>query len=86
MLTQADFVVLTKTDMVSQAELEIISSKISELNPKAALFPVDGLAGYGADRLAQWLLEQPSNCGSEKTNFAIPCRAVSAPIVWENAG
>lgn len=66
MLTQADFVVLTKTDMVSQAELEIISSKISELNPKAALFPVDGLAGYGADRLAQWLLEQPSNCGSRE--------------------
>ena len=66
MLTQADFVVLTKRDMVSQAELEIISWKISELNPKAALFPVDGLAGYGADRLAQWLLEQPSNCGSRE--------------------
>ena len=64
MLTQADFVVLTKTDMVSQAELEIISWQIGELNPKATLFPVDGLAGYGIDRLAQWLLEQPANCGS----------------------
>ena len=33
MLTQADFVVLTKIDMVSQAELEIISWQIRILNP-----------------------------------------------------
>ena len=52
MLTQADFVVLTKIDMVSQAELEIISWQIRQINPGAALFPVDGLAGYGTDLLA----------------------------------
>ena len=44
MLTQADFVVLTKIDMVSQAELEIISWQIRILNPSAALFP-SGRAG-----------------------------------------
>ena len=60
MLTQADFVVLTKIDMVSQAELEIICWQIRHLNPSAALFPVDGLAGYGADRLAGWLLARPA--------------------------
>ncbi len=38
MLTQADFVVLTKIDMVSQAELEIISWQIRQINPGAALF------------------------------------------------
>ena len=59
MLTQADFVVLTKIDMVSQAELEIVSWQIRQLNPAAALFPVDGLAGYGADLLARWLLSRP---------------------------
>ena len=64
MLTQADVVVLTKTDMVSQAELEIIAWQIGQLNPEATLFPVDGLAGYGIDRLAQWLLEQPAHIGS----------------------
>ena len=63
MLTQADFVVLTKIDMVSQAELEIISWQIRQLNPGAALFPVDGLAGYGTDLLARWLLDRPA-CGS----------------------
>lgn len=60
MLTQADFVVLTKIDMVSQAELEIISWQIQKLNPRAAIFPIDGLAGYGADLLARWILEQPA--------------------------
>lgn len=59
MLTQADFVVLTKIDMVSQAELEIITWQIRALNPTAVLFPVDGLAGYGTDLLSQWLLSQP---------------------------
>ncbi len=60
MLTQADFIVLTKIDMVSQAELEIISWQIQALNPTAAIFPVDGLAGYGTDLLCQWLMSQPS--------------------------
>ena len=63
MLTQADFVVLTKIDMVSQAELEIISWHIQALNPSAVLFPVDGLAGYGTDLLCQWLITQ-SACES----------------------
>lgn len=65
MLTQADFVVLTKMDMVSQAELEIICWQIRQLNPAAALFPVDGTAGYGADLLAQWLLSRPDSTGYE---------------------
>lgn len=59
MLAQADFVVLTKIDMVSQAEREIVLWKLKMLNPTASFFPVDGLAGYGADSLAQWLMDQP---------------------------
>ena len=55
MLTQADFVVITKIDMISQAEREIIVWKLKELNPTARIFPVDGLTGYGADTLALWL-------------------------------
>lgn len=59
MLTQADFVVLTKIDMVSQAELEIIIWQVKQLNPTAAVFPVDGLAGYGSELLAQWIMSRP---------------------------
>lgn len=59
MLTQADFIVMTKIDMVSQAEREIITWKLKELNPEAPVFCIDGLAGYGVEALAKWLLEQP---------------------------
>lgn len=85
MLTQADFVVLTKIDMVSQAELEIISWQIRQINPGAALFPVDGLAGYGTDLLARWLLDRPA-CGSfEGDILRHTCPAGSAPTAWESS-
>ncbi len=59
MLSEADFVVLTKIDLVSQAEQEIILWQIREQNPTADIFPMDALAGYGADLLAYWLSSQP---------------------------
>lgn len=61
MLTQADFIVPTKIDMVSQAELEIIRWNLKEINPNARIFPVDGLAGYGAEFLGDWLLSLPES-------------------------
>ncbi|MSS64144.1 GTP-binding protein [Velocimicrobium porci] len=60
MLSQADFVVLTKIDMLSQAEREIIVWKIKELNSTAEIFMVDGLTGYGIEPLISWLLLQPN--------------------------
>lgn len=65
MLTQADFIVMTKIDMVSQAEREIIAWKLTTLNPAARIFPVDGLAGYGSEALAAWLLSQSAARGFE---------------------
>lgn len=55
MLTESDFIVLTKTDMVSQAELEILTSSIARLNDKASIFPVDAMAGYGIELLASFI-------------------------------
>lgn len=63
MLTQADFIVMTKIDMVSQAEREIIAWKLKQLNQTAQIFPMDGLAGYGGEALAAWLLRQPKMTG-----------------------
>lgn len=60
MLTQADFAVIAKTDMVSQAEREILCCKIEEVNPRAELFCVDAQAGYGIESLCDYLLEQPA--------------------------
>lgn len=59
MLTNADFIIATKIDMVSQAEQEIILWNLKQLNPGAALFPVDGLAGYGIEPLGDYLLALP---------------------------
>ncbi|HIR06472.1 MAG TPA: cobalamin biosynthesis protein P47K [Candidatus Copromonas faecavium] len=63
MITQADFLVLTKADMVSQAELEILRWRLKELNPEAVVFPVDGLTGCGSELLGSWLLSRP-DCAS----------------------
>lgn len=59
MLTQADFAVVAKTDMVSQAEREIICSNIERINPAAEVFCADALAGYGIEALCDYLLAQP---------------------------
>lgn len=59
MLTNADFIVTTKIDMVSQAEQEIILWNLKQLNPDAALFAVDGLAGYGVELLGNFLISLP---------------------------
>lgn len=59
MLTTADIILMTKIDMVSQAEKEIIHYNISSLNPTAHIFPVDGLSGYGSGLLFQYLESLP---------------------------
>ena len=55
MLLHADFIVVTKIDMVSQAEREIMLWNLQALNPTAKLFPVDTLAGYGIEPLVAYL-------------------------------
>jgi hypothetical protein len=59
MLTQADAVVLTKVDMVSQAEREIVAHTIRQLNNRAKLFMVDGLSGYGIEPVVDFLCLAP---------------------------
>jgi len=59
MLDQADIVVLTKIDLVSQAEREIIAAAVNELNPAAQVFGVDGLVGYGIEALADRIIQLP---------------------------
>jgi Ni2+-binding GTPase involved in maturation of urease and hydrogenase len=48
LLTLADIVLLTKGDLVSQAEREVIAFGVRSVNPTAALYPVNGLVGTGA--------------------------------------
>ena len=48
LLNLADVVVVTKGDMVSQAEKEVFVHRISQVNPAAGIFQVNGLTGSGA--------------------------------------
>lgn len=59
MLSQADFAVVTKVDMVSQAEREIVCRAIADVNPRAEVFAVDALAGYGVEALVRYLHAAP---------------------------
>lgn len=52
MLKMADIVVITKGDIVSQAEREVFASRVAAVNPKAAVLHVNGLTGQGAFELA----------------------------------
>ena len=47
MLKTADVVVVTKGDIVSQAEREVFAFRVKQVNPRAAVLPVNGLTGQG---------------------------------------
>ncbi len=51
MLKSADFVVITKGDIVSQAEREVFAARVTAVNPKAVVMHVNGLNGQGAFEL-----------------------------------
>lgn len=55
MLRLADVVAVTKGDIVSQAEREIFSYNIRQMNPCATLLRVNGITGQGVFLLAKYL-------------------------------
>jgi Ni2+-binding GTPase involved in maturation of urease and hydrogenase len=48
MLKLADIVVITKGDIVSQAEREIFTFRVKQVNPRAAIVSINGVTGQGA--------------------------------------
>lgn len=52
MLKTADVVVITKGEIVSQAEREIFALKVRQSNPKGIILPVNGITGQGGSELA----------------------------------
>jgi len=61
MLKSADIVVITKGDIVSQAEREVFSSRVNSVNPKAITMHVNGLTGQGAYELSTLLYDEDVN-------------------------
>lgn len=66
MLKTADIVVITKGDIVSQAEREVFASKVNSVNPKAAIIHVNGLTGQGAFEFSTLLYDESNSIDTVK--------------------
>ncbi len=79
MLKSADLVVITKGDIVSQAEREVFARAVSIVNPKALVLHVNGLTGQGASELASVFLEADELTSIEgyKLRFSMPAASCS---------
>ncbi|MDR1359515.1 MAG: hypothetical protein LBJ82_00920, partial [Deltaproteobacteria bacterium] len=65
MLSLADIVALTKGDLVSQAEREVIAFGIRAVNPQARILPLNGLLGTGILGLISELQRLPELSATE---------------------
>lgn len=79
MLKYADIIVITKGDIVSQAEREVFTFMVKEANPKAKILYVNGLTGQGAYELSLSLKEAKSieNLEGKKLRFTMPAALCS---------
>lgn len=66
MLKTADIVVITKGDIVSQAEREVFASKVNSVNPKATIIQVNGLSGQGAYEFSTLLYDREKEIDTVK--------------------
>lgn len=58
LLKSADIVVITKGDIVSQAEREVFAMKVNSVNPRATTMHINGLTGQGAYELSTLLYDK----------------------------
>jgi len=74
MLKSADVVVITKGDVVSQAEREVFASRVRQVNPKAAILHVNGITGQGAYELASLFMDaaEGDSVTGKRLRFSMP--------------
>ena len=75
MLKTADIVVITKGDIVSQAEREVFASRVSTVNPDAMVTNVNGLTGQGAYEFSTLLYDEEDHIETvtgKKLRFSMP--------------
>ena len=75
MLKAADIVVITKGDIVSQAEREVFAARVRGVNPGATILHINGLVGQGAYELSRLVWEESSDLRSltgAKLRFPMP--------------
>ncbi|GKX67983.1 GTP-binding protein [Inconstantimicrobium mannanitabidum] len=75
MLKSADIIVITKGDIVSQAEREVFASRVNSVNPQAIIIPVNGLTGQGAYEFSTLVYdeqEQIETVNGRQLRFPMP--------------
>ncbi len=79
MLKSADIVVITKGDVVSQAEREVFAARVRQVNPKAAVMHINGITGQGAHELASLFDDAVSvtTLKGRKLRFSMPSAVCS---------
>ena len=80
MLKLSDIAVITKGDIVSQAEREVYSFRVQKTAPRARVMTVNGRTGQGAAALAAAFLEAPESDVSSDTlklRFTMPAALCS---------
>jgi len=79
MLRLADLVLVTKGDLVSQAEREVYRHRIRQMNSKAVIRHINGLTGQGCRDLAAILAMAPpvDSVTDMRLRFAMPAAVCS---------
>ncbi len=75
MLKTADIVVITKGDIVSQAEREVFMSRVTSVNPRATTMHVNGLTGQGAYEFSTLIYDKEKEITTlkgSKLRFSMP--------------
>ena len=74
MVKMADVVVVTKSDLVSQAEREVFRFKIQQVNPRGKVLFINGITGQGADKLVSMVSSAKAINTTEnlKLRFSMP--------------
>lgn len=79
MLKFADIVVITKGDIVSQAEREVFAYNVKGVNPKAKILHINGITGQGAAELGKIFLvaNDYESLDEKKLRFTMPAALCS---------
>jgi len=79
MLRMADLVIVTKGDLVSQAEREVYRYRIRQMNKRAVIRHVNGLTGQGCAELAAIMAQAPDieTVTDMKLRFSMPAAVCS---------
>ncbi len=75
MLKSADIAIITKGDIVSQAEREVFASRVQTVNPNALIMHVNGLTGQGSFELSTVLYDEKEHVDSlkgQKLRYPMP--------------